>query len=136
MTARAVMNHVTSAGCDAAGGAAVGGDGGVIRGRVRYVDGGDCDGVVAGEELGEVGLECGGEGFGGEGFEVEGFGAAGGAGDERDAGAGDAEGFGEEGDERGVGAAVGGWGGEGDFQGAVMGAGDGVAAGAGMNADG
>lgn len=86
------------------------------------------------EDLGEIRLKFCGEGFGREAFEVERFGAAGGAGDERDMCAGDVEGFGEEGNQRGVGAAVGGWGGEGDFESAIMRAGDGVASSAGMNA--
>ena len=62
------------------------------------------------------------------------FGAAGRAGGERNGCAGDAEVFGEEGDERGVGAAVCGRGGERYFEGAVVGAGDGIASSAGMNA--
>ena len=43
---------------------------------------------------------------------------------------------GEEGDEGGVGAAVGGWGGEGEIERAVVEAGDGVAPGSGVDADG
>ena len=89
--------------------------------------------MVAGEALGEVGFECRGEGVGGEAFEVEGFGAAGRAGGERDVGARNAEVLGEEGDKRGVGAAVGGWSGERYFQSAVVDAGDRVAPGAGVN---
>jgi len=90
--------------------------------------------VDAGEELAEIGFEFFGEGFGREAFEVQRLGAASRAGYERDMRSGNVESFGEEGDERGVGAAVGGWRGERDFQGAIVRAGDGVASSAGMNA--
>ena len=73
---------------------------------------------------------------GGDAGEAEGLGAAGVTGEELDAEAGDVEALGEEGDERGVRAAVGGWGGEGDLEGVGVSAGDGVAFGAGMDADG
>ena len=133
MTARAVMHHAANAGAmqpevrlsGAMAGLFAGGAVTLIVGIAM---------VWSRRELGEAGCEQCGEGFGGEAFEVEGFGAAGGAGGEGDGCAGDVEGFGEEGDECGVGAAVGGWGGEGNFQSAVVDAGDGVAAGAGMNA--
>jgi len=58
------------------------------------------------------------------------------AGEELDAEARNVEALGEEGDEGGVGTAVGGWGGEGDLERVGVSAGDGVALGAGVNADG
>jgi len=91
---------------------------------------------VVAKELGCAECERCGESFRCEVFEVQGFAATGGTGDQRDVSAGNAEVVGEEGDECGVGAAVRWWGGEGDFERAIVDAGDGVAAGAGVNADG
>jgi hypothetical protein len=58
------------------------------------------------------------------------------AGDEGDAGLGEVEGIGQEGDEGFVGAAFYGWGGEGDFEGFGVYAGDGVFPCSGVDADG
>ena len=68
--------------------------------------------------------------------DAQGLCAAGGPGEQSDAGARDAELAGEEGDEGLVGAAIGGRRGEGDFERAVMDAGDGVTPRSGMDADG
>jgi hypothetical protein len=73
---------------------------------------------------------------GGEAGDVEGLAAAGGSGEQGDAGAGDVKFAGEEGDERLVGSAIGGRRGEGDLERAVVDAGDGVAPRSGMHADG
>ncbi len=117
---------------DAAGGSTVGGDGGIVRGWRGDPRAGNYDGAVEAQEL--VVFECGREIFRCETFKVQGLGATGGSSDECDVSTGDVEGFGEEGDERGVGSAVSGRGGEGDFQCAVVGAGDDVAASTGMDA--
>jgi len=78
-----------------------------------------------GEELG-----------GGEAGDLEGLAAAGGPGDQRDAGARDAKFSGEEGDERLIGPAIGGRSSERDLECAVVDAGDGVAPRSWMDADG
>src|SRR5271168_2596705 len=84
----------------------------------------------------EVKLEGGLDLGGGAAGDAEQFAAGGGAGDQGDAGFGEAEDVGEEGDEGLVGAAVDRRGSEGDLQSAGMEAGDGVAAGSGLDADG
>ena len=78
-----------------------------------------------GEELG-----------GGEAGDLEGLAAAGGPGDQRDAGARDAKFSGEEGDERLIGPAIGGRSSERDLERAVVDAGDGIAPRTGMHAHG
>ena len=85
-----------------------------------------------GEGVAEGGAELGG----GEACDVEGLAAAGGSGEQGDAGARDAELGGEEGDERLVGSAIGGRRGERNFERAVVDAGDGVTPCSGMHADG
>jgi len=84
----------------------------------------------------DIGTEGGAELGGGEAGDAQGLGAAGGPGEQSDAGARDAEFAGKEGDEGLVGAAIGGRRGERDLKRAVVDASDGVAPRSGMHAEG